>query len=165
MKENRLEKIVVNTSFGKQFVAHPDFEKKSLPEIKNELAQILGQVPQPRPAKKSIAGFKIREGMIIGLRATLRGKRMKDFLDRVVNIVLPRIRDFAGIRLTSIDSTGNLTFGIKEQTVFPEVVLEESRVTFGIEITLVVKNAMKQEEAIEFYRKLGLPLKREKINK
>ena len=165
MKENRLEKIVVNTSFGKQFIANPEFEKKFLPEIKNELAQILGQVPQPRPARKSIAGFKIREGMIIGLRGTLRGKRMEDFLNRVVNIVLPRIRDFAGIKLTSIDGAGNLTFGIKEQTVFPEIILEESRVSFGVEITLVVKNAMSKEEAIEFYRKLGLPLKREKVNK
>ena len=129
MKENRLEKIVVNTSFGKQAVSQADFEKKSLPEIKRELAQILGQVAQERPARKSIAGFKIREGMVVGLRATLRGKRMNDFLSRVVNIVLPRIRDFAGIRLTRVDHSGNLTFGIKEQTVFPEIVLEESRVT------------------------------------
>lgn len=163
--KNTLEKIVVNTSFGKQVTASAEFESKSVPEIRKEMAAILGQMPYPRPAKKSIAGFKIREGMVLGMAATLRGKRMKQFLDRVINIVLPRIRDFQGLKLNSVDQNGNFTFGIKEHVVFPEIVLEESRVNFGIEITLVPRRPMDKKEAIEFYRELGLPLQKSKEEK
>ncbi|PIR88107.1 MAG: 50S ribosomal protein L5 [Candidatus Harrisonbacteria bacterium CG10_big_fil_rev_8_21_14_0_10_45_28] len=163
--KNSLEKIVVNTSFGKQATAHADFEAKFMPEIKKELSMILGQTPHPRPAKKSIAGFKIREGMILGLRATLRGEKMKQFLERVVNIVIPRIRDFQGLKLQGVDGNGNYSFGIKEQLVFPEIILEESKVIFGMEITLVPRLPMDKEKALAFYRDLGLPLQKEKISK
>jgi len=163
--KNSLEKIVVNTSFGKQATGRVDFESKVLPEIKSEMSVVLGQMPQPRPAKKSIAGFKIRDGMIIGLRGTLRGKRMKQFLERVVNVVLPRIRDFRGLKLKGIDQNGNLSFGIKEHVVFPEIILEESKVSFGLEITLVPRRPMSKKEAEDFYRELGLPLQKNKDSK
>src|SRR3989344_1954195 len=117
------EKIVINSSFGK-LTQMPEFEKKVLPEIATALSIITGQKPQPRPAKKSISGFKIREGMVVGLKTTLRRKKMMQFFDKVNHIVMPRIRDFRGLKLSHIDEHGNLTFGIKEHIVFPEINLE-----------------------------------------
>lgn len=155
-----LEKIVVNSSFGK-LTSLADFKDKGFPEIQQSLAAITGQKPQERPAKKSISGFKLREGTIVGLKTTLRGKKMMQFLEKVNAIVMPRVRDFRGINSKGIDADGNLTFGIKEHTVFPEIILENSRVAFGIEITLVPRIAMKKrEEALTFYRGLGLPLEK-----
>ncbi len=159
-----LEKIVVNSSFGK-LTTLADFSDKGLPEIQQSLAAITGQKPQDRPAKKSISGFKLREGTIVGLKVTLRGKKMMQFLEKVIAIVMPRVRDFRGINTHGVDSHGNLTFGIKEHTVFPEIVLENSRVSYGIEITLVPKTAMTKEKALEFYRSLGLPLAKEPVAK
>ena len=116
--------------------ASADFESKMLPALPPAFSPLVCPLPPPRPARPSLAGFKIREGMILGMSATLRGKRMKHFLDRVINIALPRIRDFHGLRLKGIDQNGNLSFGVKEHVVFPEIILEESRVNFGLEITL-----------------------------
>ncbi|PIT93172.1 MAG: 50S ribosomal protein L5 [Candidatus Harrisonbacteria bacterium CG10_big_fil_rev_8_21_14_0_10_38_8] len=162
MRKLELEKIVVNTSFGRLSASAPDFENKLLPEIKQAVANLTGQLPQLRSAKKSIAGFKVREGMPVGLKVTLRRKKMNQFLDKVINIVLPRVRDFRGIKLTSIDSSGNLTFGVKEHIVFPEIVLEDVNTNFGLEVTLTLReSAHNKEEAIEFYKKLGVPFVKE----
>jgi large subunit ribosomal protein L5 len=155
-----LEKIVVNSSFGK-LTQLPDFAQKGLPEIESSLATITGQKAQQRPSRKSIAGFKLREGVVIGLKTTLRRQKMMHFLNKVVFIVLPRVRDFRGIGLNSIDEHGNLTFGIKEHVVFPEIIAENARVNYGIEMTLVPKNEMSKEKALEFYRKLGIPFEKE----
>lgn len=153
----KLEKIVVNVGIGK-LSQQPNFEDKILPEVIKELSLITGQKPFICKAKKSIAGFKVRAGQIVGLKVTLRRQKMKDFLSRLVNIALPRVRDFKGINLKSIDGKGNLTIGIKEHTVFPEINPETSKVDFGLEIS-IVSNAKNREEAIELYRELGIPLK------
>lgn len=153
----KLEKIVVNVGIGK-LSQQPNFEDKILPEVIKEVSLITGQKPFICKAKKSIAGFKVRAGQIVGLKVTLRRQKMKDFLSRLVNIALPRVRDFKGINLKSIDGKGNLTIGIKEHTVFPEINPETSKVDFGLEIS-IVSNAKNREEAIEFYRELGIPLK------
>ena len=158
------EKIVVNSSFGK-LTSVPEFETKVLPEIAGAISAITGQKPQQRPAKKSIAGFKIREGMIVGLKVTLRGKKMMQFFEKTINVVIPRIRDFRGIELSTVDSNGNLTFGIKEHTVFPEIVLENSRVVFGIQITAVPKGKFSHEKALELFKKLGVPFVKKTHNK
>ncbi len=157
---NTLEKIVVNTSFGKLATSAPEFEAKLLPEIKESFAAITGQAGQERTARISISGFKIREGMIIGLKATLRGKKMHQFLARLIAIVMPRIRDFHGFPTRSIDERGNLTLGVREHIVFPEIVLEKVRANFGIEITLVPRTAMTNYKAIEFYRGIGIPFEK-----
>jgi large subunit ribosomal protein L5 len=156
-KIGKLEKIVVNVGIGR-LSQQSNFEDKILPEVIKELSLITGQKPFICKAKKSIAGFKVRAGQIVGLKVTLRRQKMKDFLSRLVNIALPRVRDFKGINLKSIDDKGNLTIGIKEHTVFPEINPEASRVDFGLEIS-IVSNATNREEAIEFYRELGIPLK------
>lgn len=155
----QLDKIVVNIGIGKLAANNQDFETKLLPEIIKEAAMITGQKPAVRPARKSIAGFKVREGNIVGLKTTLRGKRMIQFLERLVKVVIPRLRDFQGIDLKSIDEGGNLSIGFREQAVFPEINLESSRVSFGLQVTIVprVKN---REQAIELYRRLGVPIKK-----
>ena len=159
----QFEKIVINSSFGKLATNSTDFNEKTLPEIKEAIAAITGQSGQERKARISIAGFKIREGMIIALKVTLRRKKMQQFLDRVINIVMPRIRDFRGIPKSSVDEHGNLTFGIKEHIVFPEIVLEKSRTNFGLEITIVPRKRMKRAEGLEFYTKIGIPFEKEKV--
>jgi len=120
---------------------------------------IIGQKTSPRPARISIASFKSRQGMIIGYAATLRGKRMYDFLSRLINVAMPRSRDFRGIPETSVDSSGNLTIGIREHIAFPEIIGEDVKTIFGLEATLV-SNAKSREEALEFYRDLGVPFKK-----
>lgn len=157
LKRLKLEKIVVNVGIGK-LSQQPNFEDKILPEVIKELSLITGQKPFICRAKKSIAGFKVRAGQIVGLKVTLRRHRMEDFLSKLINIVLPRVRDFRGINLKSIDSKGNLTIGIKEHTVFPEINPETSKVDFGLEIS-IVSNAKNREEAIELFRRIGIPLK------
>lgn len=159
MQSRKLEKIVVSIGIGKARQGNAQFDEKVLPEIVKELGLIVGERPAVRGAKKSIAGFKSREGDIVGLMATLRGKRMKDFLGRLTNIALPRVRDFRGIDLKNFDSRGNLTIGVKEHTVFPEINPESSKVNFGLEITFVA-GTKNREEGIEFYRRLGLPIKK-----
>lgn len=155
----KLEKISVNTSFGR-LSGQVDFEKKILPELIKEFSLITGQKPALCPAKQSISGFKLRKGTIIGLKTTLRGKRMQDFLEKMNRIVLPRVRDFRGIDLKSIDKQGNLSIGIRENVVFPEISPEISHVNFGVEITIVPKRIKSRKEAIELYRELGVPLKK-----
>ena len=152
-----LEKIVVNVGLGR--LSHePNFEAKILPEIEKEIALITSQKPAKRPAKKSIAGFKIREGDIVGLKITLRQNRMEDFLNRLNNLVLPRVKDFRGLSLKNIDTNGNLNIGLKDQFIFPEINPNVSRFNFGLQITMVSKIS-NREKMIDFYRSIGVPLK------
>jgi len=153
-----IEKVVVNAGLGR-LSQQGQFEEKILPEVQKEFAIITGQKASTRPAKKSIAGFKIREGQIIGLKATLRQKRMEDFMKRLINLALPRVKDFRGIDLTNIDESGNLNIGFKEQAVFPEIDTEKSKTSFGIQVT-VVPRKKNRAVAIDLFRRLGLPLKK-----
>jgi large subunit ribosomal protein L5 len=153
-----LEKIVVNVGVGR-LSAQPHFDDKILPEVMNELALITGQKPMTRLSRKSIAGFKLRMGTTIGLKVTLRGNRMKDFLERLIRVVLPRVKDFRGLDSKSVDSAGNLTIGFKEHLSFPEITADVSKVNFGLEVTLVPKMRNK-EKAVELYRIMGLPFKK-----
>lgn len=160
---NKIEKVVVNSSFGKLATNTPDFDGKILPEIAAQFAAIVGQKGQERPARISISGFKLREGIIVGLRSTLRGARAQQFIDRAVAIAMPRIRDFHGIKRSGIDRDGNLTFGIREHSVFPEISLEKVRAPFGLEVTIVPKARMNREEALEFYKGLSIPFEKEVV--
>lgn len=153
----RLQKIIVNVGIGR-LIQQPNFEEKILPELIKELSLITGQKPSAAAAKKSIAGFKTRAGQIVGLKTTLRRQRMRDFLERLIKITLPRVRDFQGINLKNVDNNGNLTIGLKEHLAFSEINPELSKVDFGLEIT-IVSNTKKREEAIELYRLLGIPIK------
>lgn len=150
----RLTKIVVNVGVGRMR------EEKERAEIEKYLAVITGQKPRPRPAKKAIAAFKTREGMIIGYQVTIRGTRMYDFLSRLIRAALPRTRDFRGFDVTSFDSRGNLTIGIKEHIIFPEMIGEDYRLLFGLEVTIAT-SAHTREEGIELLRQLGFPLQKE----
>ncbi len=148
----RLVKIVLNTGTGRR-------EAKDVELIQKQLELISGQKCVSRQAKKSIASFKTRKGMAIGLSCTLRGRRMYDFLLRLINISLARLRDFRGLDVKLVDSSGNLTIGFKEHIVFPEIVGEDVKALFGLEVTLVVKSRSR-EEAVAFYRALGIPFKK-----
>ena len=155
-----LEKIVIDAGIGR-LSSQPTFEEKGLPQITRDLALLSGQRPQVRRAKKSIAGFKVREGQIIGLRATLRRGRMIDFFERLIKIVWPRVRDFRGLDLHAVDSGGVLNTGFKEQFVFPEVKPEESPISFSLGVSLVPRNKSR-EKAVQKFRELGVPLKKQK---
>lgn len=157
MPSPQLEKIVIATGVGR-LRQQAQFEEKILPEMAKELALISGQRPASRGAKKSIAGFKIREGDVVGLMVTLRGKKMRDFLERLTKIVLPRVRDFRGINPRAIDKQGNLTLGFREHTVFPEISTDEAHHDFGLEVTLVAK-VRNADEGYALYKSLGVPLK------
>lgn len=156
--DKNLEKIVVNAGIGR-FSSQPDFPNKILPSVMAEMGMITGQKPMICAAKKSIAGFKLREGTVIGLKTTLRKKRMAEFLRKLINAALPRVRDFRGINTKSVDANGNLTIGLKEHWIFPEVNLETSKVNYGLEITLVPK-IRDRIKALELYKELGIPFKK-----
>ncbi len=151
----KITKIVINAGIGKITK-----ESEKVDEVFESLRDITGQNPIKTKSKKSIAGFKIRENQDIGVKVTLRGQRMWDFIDRLNNGALPRVRDFQGIELRSIDKSGNLNIGIKEHTIFPEIIAEKVRHTFGFQVT-VVSTANNGQEAEKLYRKLGFPLKKE----
>ena len=157
MQISNLEKIVISTGVGKHR-QRPGFTENILPAIEKDLAAITGQKTAPSGAKQSVAGFKVRQGDVIGLKVTLRGKRMNDFLTKLIGVVMPRIRDFHGINPKQIDKGGNLTIGIREHIVFPEVNPDEVKFDFGLEITLV-SNAKNKEEGYELFKSLGVPLK------
>lgn len=148
----RLEKIVINTGIGRFQ------EEKDRELIVRNLELLAGQKATARQAKKSIAGLKIRQGAIVGYKVTLRKGRMKDFLQKLINVALPRMRDFQGIDALSVDKKGNLTIGIPEYIIFPEIVGEETRIIFGLEVTLVPR-AKNREEAIGLYKALQIPFK------
>lgn len=156
----KIEKVVLNTGFGKMISGKTSNEQKKIQEaILNDLTMIAGQRAVLTKAKKSIASFKIREGMVVGIAVTLREKKMFDFLDRFIHIVFPRTRDFQGIQQKSIDKTGNLTIAIKEHIVFPEIMPEKISFIFSLEIT-VVTTGKNKEEGLELLRLLGFPIKK-----
>ncbi len=152
MQAPHVEKIIVSIGVG----AVKD--KKRLELIVDRMRKITGQQPAVRGAKKSIANFKIRTGDTAGYQITLRGARCQAFLDKFIHIVLPRVKDFRGIRPTSIDEMGNITIGLREHTVFPETSDEESKDIFGLSVTIATK-AKNKKEAESFLRHLGLPLR------
>ena len=152
MQAPRILKVIVSYGVGKKR------DKKQIELITDRLARITGQAPAPRAAKASIASFKVREGDTVGLQVTLRGARMYDFLDKLIHIALPRTRDFRGLSAGAIDDMGNLTIGIRENTIFPETSDEDLKDVFGIAITIVT-TAKNKKEADAFFRHLGLPLK------
>lgn len=155
----KIEKVVINTGFGRQVAGKTAEEQKKIQEaILEDLSLISGQRPVLKRAKKAISGFKTRKGQAIGASVTLRGKRMFDFLERLIHIALPRLRDFQGIEISSFDKKGNLTIGIREHIAFPEILPEKAKNIFGLEIT-VVTTAKKKEEGIELLRLLGFPIK------
>lgn len=149
----KIEKTVVNVGIGSILK-----DEKFQETISRDLTLITGQKPIPTLAKKAISAFKTRKGMTVGLKVTLRGKRMFDFLSRLINVALPRTRDFRGLSSKSVDEGGNLTIGIKEHIIFPEISQEEIKRIFGLEVT-VVTNAETRDEAIELFRLLGFPIK------
>lgn len=152
MASPKLTKIVISTGVGKAK------DKNRNKMIEERLARITGQKPAVRAARQSIAGFKLREGDIVGYQVTLRGNRMYEFLDKLIHIALPRTRDFRGLNASSIDDMGNYTLGIKENTIFPETSEEDLKDVFGMSITLVT-TAKTKPEAEVFIRHLGMPLK------
>ncbi|MFH1036883.1 MAG: 50S ribosomal protein L5 [Patescibacteria group bacterium] len=155
----RIEKIVVNTGFGRGVAGKSSEDQKKIQKgISDDLDLICGQKSILKPAKKSIASFKIREDMPIGAAVTLRRKKMYDFLERLIQITLPRMRDFRGVDSKAVDKRGNLTLGIKEHIVFPEVSPERAKNIFGLEITIVM-NARNKEEGVQLLKLMGFPLK------
>lgn len=133
-------------------------EPKLTERIEKDLAKITGQKAAVRKAKKSIAGFKVREGMDVGMMVTLRGRRMYDFIDRLIAVALPRSRDFRGLNSKSFDQNGNLSIGIREHNIFPEVTYESLKDIFSLQVTITT-NANKKEEGIELLKLMGFPIK------
>lgn len=154
MQVPKLEKIVINMGLG-----DTKENAKGLESAVDDLMVIAGQKPVVTTAKKSVANFKVREGMKIGAKVTLRGKRMYEFADRLMNVALPRVRDFRGISPTSFDGRGNFAMGIKEQLVFPEIVYDNVDKIRGMDI-IMVTTAQTDEEAREMLSLLGMPFKR-----
>ncbi|AUI72599.1 50S ribosomal protein L5 [Companilactobacillus alimentarius] len=151
MEAPKLDKIVLNMGVGDAIA-----NSKNLDEAVEELGQIAGQKPLITKAKKSIAGFRLREGMSIGAKVTLRGDRMYDFLDKLINIALPRVRDFRGVSTRSFDGRGNYTLGIKEQLVFPEIDYDKVNKIRGLDI-VIVTTANTDEESRELLTQIGMP--------
>lgn len=151
MEIPKIEKVVVNMGVG-EAVANP----KVLDAAVNDLMSIAGQRPIITRAKKSIAAFKIRSGMPIGTKVTLRGERMYQFLDKLVNVALPRVRDFRGVSPSAFDGRGNYTLGIKEQLIFPEIEYDKIDKIRGMDI-VIVTTAKSDEEARELLKLMGMP--------
>lgn len=153
MQTPKIAKVVISTGTGKID------DKAKLELIKDRLATITGQKASPRPAKQSIASFKLREGEIIGYQVTLRGPRMHDFLNKLIHVALPQTRDFRGLKLTAIDEMGNITLGIKEHSIFPETADEDLRDVFSLAVTIVT-TAKTKAEAEALFRHINLPLQK-----
>jgi large subunit ribosomal protein L5 len=151
----KLEKIVLNVGLGRAMN-----DKKVIETAKNTLTKITGQHPQETFAKKSIAGFKLREGNMIGLKVTLRGDKMYEFADRLINIVLPRLRDFHGVSNKAFDKAGNYSLGFTDQAVFPELSFDETTTSHGIQVVFVI-NAHEQAHAKALLIKFGMPFEKE----
>ncbi len=155
MQAPKLEKAVINVGFGRH-----NKDKAYIDNVVKTLTDISGQKPVLTKAKKAISSFKIREGMIIGATVTLRGKMMYDFVEKLVNVSFPRVRDFRGISEKCVDRTGNITVGFKENTAFPEIRVEEIENMHGLEISIST-NKNNREESLELFRLLGFPFKKE----
>ena len=154
MQAPRLEKVVINLGVG-EAVANP----KSLDDAVADLTALAGQKPVITKAKKSIANFKLREGMPIGCKVTLRGEKMYEFLDKLISVALPRVRDFRGVSATAFDGRGNYTLGVKEQLIFPEIDYDKVSKIRGMDI-VIVTTANTDEEAFELLKLLGMPFQR-----
>lgn len=152
----RLEKIVLNVGLGK---AKDD--KKIMEVATNTLRKITGQQPIETIAKNSIAGFKLREGNKVGLKLTLRDERMYEFMDRLLNIVMPRLRDFHGVKASAFDKSGNYSIGLVDQSVFPELTFEETTTPHGLQVVFVIK-AQEPAHSRALLEKLGMPFEKEK---
>lgn len=153
MEVPKVERVVLNIGVG-EAVQNP----KALDGAVNDLTIISGQKPVINRAKKSIAGFKLREGMAIGCKVTLRGQRMYDFLERLINLALPRVRDFRGVSPDAFDGRGNYSLGIKEQTIFPEIEYDKIDKIRGMEV-VIVTTAKTDEEARDLLKNMGMPFR------
>jgi len=151
----RIKKVVVNVGLGEAVQ-----DKKILDGVMQEIAQITGQYPSATKAKKAIAGFKIRKGMPVGCRVTLRKARMYEFLDRLINVAIPRIRDFRGLPAGSFDNNGNYSFGLTEQAIFPEIDMDKVTIAHGMDITIVMDSGSK-EKSYELLSLFRMPFKKE----
>jgi large subunit ribosomal protein L5 len=154
MQAPSVEKIVVNMGVGDAIT-----NSKALDEAVNELTQLTGQKPVITRAKKSIANFKLREGMAIGCKVTLRGERMYEFLDKLVSVSLPRVRDFRGVSKKAFDGRGNYTLGVKEQIIFPEINYDKVNRVRGMDI-VIVTTANSDLESFELLSQLGMPFQK-----
>lgn len=154
MAAPKILKVVINSGLGKY-----KQEQKVIDEIGKDLTLIAGQKAVFTQAKKAIASFKTRQGQVIGVKATLRGGKMYDFLDRMISLSLPRTRDFRGVSKSSVDANGNLNIGIREQIIFPEISHENVRTIFGFEV-IINTSAKNKEEGLELFRNLGVPFEK-----
>lgn len=154
MQAPRLEKICINQGIG-----DATGDKKLVDNAANELTTIAGQKAVPTKARRSVSNFKLREGMPIGVRVTLRGDRMYEFLDRLITVALPRVRDFRGVNDKSFDGRGNYTMGITEQIVFPEIDIDKVNKIMGMDITFVT-TARTDAEAYALLKEMGMPFKK-----
>jgi len=157
MQTPKIEKIVVNVGIGSTN------DKKKIEIIEDRIIKITGQKPSPRKAKMSIAAFKLREGSDVGYQVTLRGQRMSNFFNKLVNVALPRTKDFRGLSRNGVDNMGNYTLGIKDHTIFPETSDEELKNVFGMSITIVT-TAKSKEEATAYLESLGWPFEKKENN-
>ncbi|MBU1102894.1 50S ribosomal protein L5 [Patescibacteria group bacterium] len=149
----RILKVTINSGIGKY-----KQDQKIIEDIEKDLTMIAGQKPVFTQAKKAVSSFKTRQGQNIGLKVTLRGARMYNFIDRLISLALPRTRDFRGLESDSVDKSGNLNIGIREQIVFPEISHENVRNIFGLEVS-VTTNAKSKEEGLGLFKLLGFPIK------
>ena len=154
MQAPKLVKVIINMGVGDSIV-----NSKLLDESVEEMTQIAGQKPVITKAKKSIANFKLREGMPIGCKVTLRGERMYEFLDKLFNISLPRVRDFHGVSSTAFDGRGNYTLGVKEQLIFPEINFDKVAKVRGMDV-VIVTTAQSNKEAYALLKELGMPFEK-----
>jgi large subunit ribosomal protein L5 len=150
----KITKVVINVGFGRK-----SQEKAFVESVIESLTRIAGQKPVQTKAKKAISSFKIRQGMVIGACVTLRGQRMYDFIEKLINITFPRVRDFRGISEKSVDKQGNMTVGFKEHLAFPEIKGDEVENVFGLEVCLAT-TAKTREEGLELFKLLGFPFKK-----
>lgn len=154
MQAPRLEKVVINVGFGRHAK-----EKAYIASVVEGLTAISGQKPMLTKARQSVSAFKIREGMTIGCAVILRGARMYDFIEKLVNVTYPRVRDFRGISESHVDRNGNMTVGFKEHTAFPEIKVDDVENTYGLEVCLAT-SAKTKEEGLELFKLLGFPFKK-----
>jgi large subunit ribosomal protein L5 len=156
MQVPKIDKVVVNIGIGKYLK-----DSNLVKEVVQAVTAITGQKPVMTKSKKSIAGFKTREGLEIGVKVTLRGRRKWDFLDKLVGAAIPRIRDFQGIKESSVDTAGNFNLGIKEHLIFPEIFAENVKNVMSLQVN-VATTAKNQEEGLQLFRALGFPIKTDK---
>ncbi|MEK7653227.1 MAG: 50S ribosomal protein L5 [Patescibacteria group bacterium] len=154
MAAPKIEKVSVNVGINSRST-----DNALLENVENNLMRITGQKPVRAKARQAISAFKVRENMVVGVKVTIRGKRMYDFLDKLINVSLPRIRDFRGLPEKNVDSQGNLNIGLKEHNVFPEIRSDEVERIHGLEISITT-NAQSRERGLELFKLLGFPFQK-----